>query len=207
MLGERLKPYLIALFVTASVCLSSVAVGASVVFDVTEGGIGGDLESSGSATVGGVAMTASSNIGVINATSDRLGINQPDNPPSPSDDPAAFDSVPLNELLFMSFDTTVETIAINFVMFDAGDKAVVSIGANVLPTITSSDLSSGGILFLDLVIVGNTTITLASDPNSVSPWAIRAIEINGEQPIPLPASVGLMGLALTALRFCRRKSA
>ncbi len=200
----RLRRFLIAVTATASFFLSSMVLAAPIVFDVTSNGVGTVLNASGMATVAGVTLTIATVVNHdFNPTPTQAAINQPANPPSPPDDPTVFDAVPLAERLFLSFDTTIMSIAIDFVGFEAGDLALLTLGANTLPTITSGDLNSEGSFFFSTTLAQNTGIALAFHPGSASPWAIEAVEIT----IPLPASAGLLGLALASLSLRRRTAA
>lgn len=175
---------------------------ATIAFDLRNTAEGQDLEDTGSATKGGVTMTATSN-GAINALAATLGINFTGS----SDDSGLFDdsngdNTGTEELLDFVFDVDLTLDSIDFTNFSGTDQATLTIGGGSPITITSGDSTNP--YAVNAFLLAGTHVVLQYDNNTGNNgWGIETVTVT-----PVPAPTGLAaGLGLMGLMMIKRRGA
>lgn len=196
----RIGMKMIVMTVACVLTSSGFAHAATIDFDMRNTAEGQDLEDTGSATKGGVTMTATSN-GTINAISSRLGINSAgsDDGPSLFDDVNG-DNTGVEETFTFSFDFDVTLESIDFTDFGGDDEAILTIGAGSPVTITSSDATNP--YLIGTAVSASTSIVLEYNNNGTSNgWGIETVTITAiPAPAALPAGLALLGFAAARRR-------
>jgi hypothetical protein len=165
-------------------------------------GAGLDDSASGSFTVDGIEMTASTSADNFNATSSGFGINQS----ATGDDTDGIDFATSSDEGIVESFTLVFDQAVtlgNFVVssFGASDEVTLTDGANTVATITSTGLTSLGSYSLGSSSTLTVTTTAGSYGNG---WSFDSITVSA---VPEPGTYALLaGFSALSFVMLRRRS-
>ncbi|MGE9269113.1 MAG: PEP-CTERM sorting domain-containing protein [Verrucomicrobiales bacterium] len=164
---------------------------AAVIFSGTNGELDFNT-ATGNFTKGGITVTLTANDGVVNATSNGLGINGS----SGSDDTDGLDTLALTEILTVSFDQDVVFEAISIASVGTNDALELSFNGGTPVTLSSTGSHS----FNETLLAGQELTITATIPSG-SPGPNNGVNITSFTVVPEPGTALLaLGAGLCALR-------
>lgn len=163
-------------------------------------GAGLDGASTGSFTVGGIEMTATTSVDIFNATASNFGINQS----ASGDDTDGFDFTETSgpgiaEGFSLTFDTDVQLVSFNVSSWNSGfDEVTLMDGATTVATITSTGVTA----LSNYALSSSSTLTVTTTAGTYgNGWSFESITV-----VPEPRTyVLLAGFSALSFVMLRRR--